>query len=203
MKANYLIRYFAAAACLITSCSKQADEPLDNTNFVSLYGSKPFKGEAKGQRSMNGQVDYNWAGDAHIALIEPTADSVSLVFLADFGDEGEINFKIRGAYRDQNFQAGENDPKSSFSISSNNLTGTIVNVSQTMDFNGRFEREKAIVTMRVQFLEEVGAFRKNAVLNLNFDTSRDMETDDGEGCAMRLVPIWSPSGVTMGMVPDC
>jgi len=29
------------------------------------------------------------------------------------------------------------------------------------------------------------------------------DVNDTEGCQMRLVPIWSPSGMTMGMVPDC
>ncbi|KGE16199.1 hypothetical protein [Sphingobacterium deserti] len=203
MKNNFLTLCIATALLLLTGCSKDGDGPSDNDDFVSLYGSKPFKGEAKGQRLLNGQVNYNWEGEARIALMEPTADSVSLLFLADFGDEGEINFKIRGAYNDGNFRAGESDPNSMFAINGNTLTGTIVNSSQSMNFNGSFEREKASVAMRVEFLEEIGAFPKNAILNLTFETSRDMTTDNGEGCEMRLVPIWSPSGVTMGMVPDC
>lgn len=204
MKKKCLSYFFAAMLLFALGCAKDEGVADRSDNFIESYGGTPFKGEAKGIRSVNGEANYTWTGDGRIVLMESTADSVSILFMADFGDEGEINFKVRGAHRDLNFQAGGEDPTQAFTVNDGQLRGKIINQDQSIDFNGDLQREKAIVHMHVEFLEETGVFPANAVLDLHFDTQRKAaEADDTEGCQMRLVPIWSPSGMTMGMVPDC
>lgn len=199
----YLSTIFIALA--LGACSK-SDQQENQEDFVSIYGGKPYKGTAKGERSANGTTNYRWEGEGRVALIEQTADSVSLVFMADFDEEGEINFKVRGRYDGQHFYtADQDDPSIYFEVSEERITSNITNDVQKMQFGGRLGREKADLTMRVEFLEASGIFPAGSELELRFETARDLATDDGDGsgCSMRLVPIWSPSGVTMGMVPDC
>lgn len=188
---------------LILSCSKDDSKALGKEDFVSLFGGNSFKGTAKGVRSEDGQNTYNWDGVGRITLMEDTADSVSLVFLADFGKEGEINFKVRGTYKGPNYSWSVQDGSSYFKVEQQRIDGLFVNAEQHMTFQGTMEQEKVQTHIRVEFLENNGVFPKGSVLDLNFDTAREIIDDDGKGCQMRLVPIWGPSGMTMGMVPDC
>lgn len=80
---------------LLGGCAKEGDTKAEN-NFDSLYGGKPFKGTAKSVLTGEGFENVNWNGDGTVTLIESSADSVSMVFLADFGNQSEINFKLRG-----------------------------------------------------------------------------------------------------------
>lgn len=189
---------------LLTGCAKENNEQEANQNFNETFGGTPFKGTATGIRSQNGADDYTWKGEGRIALIEATADSVSMVFMADFGDLGEMNFKVRGKYDRSTYRMDTTDPSIFFHIIDENISGAIKNKQQEMSFEGSLKKETASMTMRVNFKEENGPFPKGSSLKLTFDTRRTIDDgDDGEGCKMRLVPIWSPSGVTMGMVPDC
>lgn len=192
------------AALLLLGCGKDDHSDINREDFVSLYGGKPFKGTAIGLLSEAGQTTYTWNGEGRIALIEATTDSVSLVFIADFDDEGEINFKVRGAYDGTQYSTGR-DQSSYFNVQDQQIDGLIINEDQRMTFQGKMEKEKATLNMRVEFLKETGSFPQGSLLDLTFETTREIVAgdEDGEGCQMRLVPIWSPSGVTMGMVPDC
>ncbi|GHE23404.1 hypothetical protein [Sphingobacterium griseoflavum] len=188
----------------LVSCAKTDDDTAVSDSFVHNYGGKPFVGSAKGQRTVNGQVDYEWNGEGRVVLMDVTADSVSILFMADFDAEGEINFKVRGAYNATDFLADGDAPTQVFSVARERINGQVVNSAQSIVFSGNLQREKAAVHMRVEFLEGTSVFPVNSVLDLWFDTERNIsEGSDTEGCALRLVPIWSPTGVTMGMVPDC
>ncbi|MFD2970237.1 hypothetical protein [Sphingobacterium bambusae] len=204
MKIKTLSCVFAVLVLLALGCTKDDSADDQSDNFVERYGGTPFNGNAKGIRLVNGQSNYEWTGDGRIVLMESTVDSVSMLFMADFGDEGEINFKVRGAYQDLNFRAGADDPTQVFAVDDGRVSGKIVNQEQAIDFSGDLQRERASVHMRVEFLEATPVFPANSVLDLHFDTQRKVaDGGDTDGCQMRLVPIWSPSGVTMGMVPDC
>lgn len=189
----------------LQGCAKDSDGEENHADFVSNYGGRPFKGSAEGVRSQGGQANYTWQGEGRVALIEPSTDSVSLVIMADFGAEGEINFKVRGAYSDNAYRATETSGSSYFTVIDQRLKGEIDNGKQLMLFEGLLEKERADISLKVTFLEEVGTFPKDATLDLTLRTTRDASpaAGDGAGCQMRLVPIWSPSGMTMGMVPDC
>jgi hypothetical protein len=189
---------------LLTGCKKDTSEQDANQTFNETFGGKPFKGTATGIRSQNGADDYTWKGEGRVALIEATADSVSMVFMADFGDLGEMNFKVRGKYDQSTYRMDTADPNIFFRIIDEKITGTLTNTQQEMSFQGTLRQETANMVMRVNFKEENGPFPKGSSLKLSFDTRRSIDNNDnGQGCQMRLVPIWSPSGVTMGMVPDC
>lgn len=72
---------------LLSSCAKDSEEIKGQEDFVNMYGGKPFVGTAKGIRSQNGVTNYTWKGVGRVVLIEALADSVSVFFMADFGDE--------------------------------------------------------------------------------------------------------------------
>lgn len=74
-----------------------------------------------------------------------------------------------------------------------------------MRFEGMMKKEQAKMTAQIYFKEASDPFPKGSTLSLSFDTNREVsdDDDDGSGCQMRLVPIWGPNGMTMGMVPDC
>ncbi|MEJ5089257.1 hypothetical protein GEO21_04325 [Sphingobacterium faecium] len=189
---------------LLTGCTKDTSEQDADQTFNETFGGQPFKGTAIGIRSQNGADDYTWKGEGRVALIEATADSVSMVFMADFGDLGEMNFKVRGKYDQSTYRMDTTDPNIFFRIIDEKITGTLNNAQQEMSFQGTLRNETASMVMRVNFKEENGPFPKGSSLKLSFDTRRSIDNNDnGQGCQMRLVPIWSPSGVTMGMVPDC
>lgn len=203
MKNTNCLWIIALIFCL--GCSKSEPTANEAQDFVALYGGKPFKGTAKGKRSQDGQVNYQWTGEANIVLMDKTADSVSLVLMADFGEEGAINFKVRGAYDGQRFFTSDpQQPAVFFEINDGRVNSNIKNDLQTMLFSGSMSPEKAFVQMEVAFLQASGIFPAGSVFDMQFDTTREgAGADDTEGCQTRLVPIWSPSGVTMGMVPDC
>mgnify|MGYP000872849668 CR=1 FL=1 len=189
---------------IITSCTKDNNERGGIQNFNETFGGKPFKGTATGVRSQNGADDFTWNGEGQIALIEATADSVSMVFMANFGALGEMNFKVRGKYNHSTYLMDTGDPSIFFHIIDEKITGATNNAQQEMIFQGTLRKETASIDIHVNFKEENGPFPKGSSLELTFDTRRTIDDRDiGEGCQMRLVPIWSPSGVTMGMVPDC
>ena len=178
---------------LLTGCAKENNEQEANQNFNEIFGGTPFKGTATGIRSQNGANDYTWKGEGRIALIEATADSVSMVFMADFGDLGEMNFKVRGKYDRSTYRMATTDPSIFFRIIDENILGAIKNTQQEMSFEGSLKKETASMTMRVNFKAENGPFPSGSSLNLTFDTNRTIEDgDNSEGCKMRLVPIWSP-----------
>ncbi len=204
MKTTLKIIFGLLLSLSFFGCTKDETENLNDENFVSAYGGKPFKGKAKGIRSEDGQTTYEWNGDGRIAIIETTADSASIVFMADFGKEGEINFKLRGAYSGLSYQLSDQQQNPVFMISDQRIIGEITNSEQQMIFNGSMAKNQAILNVQVKFKKETGAFPEGAVLDLTIDGERTIaEEGSGEGCQMRLVPIWSPNGITMGMVPDC
>lgn len=193
-----------ACLLLLSGCTKDDDGQDANQNFNEVFGGKPYKGTAIGIRSQDGVENYTWNGEGRVALIEATADSVSIVFMADFGELGEMNFKVRGKYDHSTYRMDTTDPNIFFRITDEKITGAIDNAQQEMAFEGTMKREMTTMRMRVSFKEANGPFPKGSALDLTFDTHRRPDdNDNGEGCQMRLVPIWSPSGVTMGMVPDC
>lgn len=193
-----------ACLLLLSGCTKDNDGEDANQNFNEVFGGKPYKGTAKGVLFQNETPIYTWDGEGRIALIEATADSVSIVFMADFGNDDEMNIKLRGKLDGAAYLMETTDPDNFFRIVDEKITGQINNAQQQMIFDGSLRRETAAMNMRVTFKEATDVFPAGSVLELTFDTRRTIDdNDDGEGCQMRLVPIWSPSGVTMGMVPDC
>ncbi len=187
---------------LLLGCSKD-NMPDQGGDFATRHGGNPFKGSVVGIRSASGAETHRWDGAGRVAFIEQTADSVSLVLMADFDAVGEVNLKIRGAYGNDSFQAtGSN---LDFSIANGNIQGNAASRQQQFTFTGSITPTKSILNVRVEFLEGQEGFPQGSALELAFDTAREQPdgADDGTGCNLRLVPIWSPSGVTMGMVPDC
>lgn len=191
---------------LFLGCTKENDENINRDNFTEEYGGKPFKGSVAQELTGEGFEDINWKGDGMITLIEASDDSISVVFLADFGNQSEINFKMRGKVDGLNFRFEDDGSASFFRIVNEKISGNSESAVQKMRFDGTMKKEHAKMTAQIYFKEANGPFPKGATLSLNFNTSREISNnDDGDvsGCQMRLVPIWSPSGVTMGMVPDC
>lgn len=195
------ISWFLVLFICLLGCSKEDEQPA--ADFVTLYGGAPFKGTVTGVRSVPGSETPQWDGTGRIALIETSPDSVSLVFMADFGDIGEANLKIRGAYEHDRFEA--TGPNADFNIAGGNVDGYMANEQQTITFDGTLSREQSAVTVHVEFLQEQVGFPEGATLDLHFDVRRDLDDSPGggEGCDLRLVPVWGPSGMTLGMVPDC
>jgi len=194
-----------AVGLFCTGCSKDNSEPLDEGNFSQLFGGKPYRGTARGVRSQPNAEDYIWNGDGRIAVIEATNDSVSVVFMADFDNDGEINLKFRGKMDGADLRLEAADTESYFVISQQKIDGKIENAAQNMSFDGILQRGKADLAMSVYFKKADGTFPAGSTLNLQLNTSREIpaENDNDSGCGVRVVPIWGPNGMTMGMVPDC
>ncbi|PRD48432.1 hypothetical protein C5745_04295 [Sphingobacterium haloxyli] len=189
---------------LFLGCTKEDGQDIEDDDFSAYYGGTPFKGTASGIRLQDDQDNYTWEGTGRVALIESSLDSVSLVFMADFGNEGEINLKMRGKTEGSAFRLETEDPSNFFRVIDGKITGSTENHLQKMFFEGSMEKEQVNMAVEVQFKEAEGAFPKGSRLRLRFNTSRNItDNDNGSGCQMRLVPIWSPNGMTMGMVPDC
>lgn len=190
-----------AFICLTIACSKNDQENIDDNTFANVYGGKPYKGSVVAVRLADGTETHRWDGEGRIVFIEPTADSVSMVMLADLGSVGEINLKLRGAQRGSAFFADNENIK--FQIREEKITGNVSNAAQRMAFNGSLSPERSGLVVTVEFVAGQEGFPPGSKLEMTFDTSREADGDNGEGCTMRMVPIWSPTGVTMGMVPDC
>ncbi|MCL7987149.1 hypothetical protein M8998_04250 [Sphingobacterium sp. lm-10] len=190
---------------LFAACAKDNTESMEDRNFNKLFGGKPYIGTARGVRSQPGTADYTWNGEGRVAVIEASGDSVSVVFMADFADEGEINLKFRGKIDGSDLRLEAAGSTSYFLITNEQIDGKIENASQSMVFDGILQRGKADMTLSVYFKQTDGAFPAGSTLNLQLNTSREIPNDEDNdaGCQMRLVPIWSPNGITMGMVPDC
>ncbi|MGH2622479.1 MAG: hypothetical protein ACRDE7_02340 [Sphingobacterium sp.] len=187
-------------------CTKENDENNTRDNFTGKYGGKPLNGSVTQVLTGEGFEDINWNGEGMISLIEASDDSISIVFLADFGSQREVNFKMRGKVDGFNFRSGDDEPASFFRIVDEKITGNSESAVQEMRFDGTMKKGQAKMTAQIYFKETNHPFPKGATLSLKFNTSREITNSDGgdvSGCQMRLVPIWSPTGVTMGMVPDC
>ncbi len=196
------ILILCVAGFTLTGCTDQED-PAEREGFISRYGGKPYAGTASGVlRSQQGEELYSWNGSASIGLLEVVGDSVSMAFRADFGREGEMNFKTRGVQEGGNYVAdgGEN---SRFGITDGSIGGAVTNPVQEMAFVGSADPTQISMTMEVEFLDDSGDFPEGSVLELVFNASRTLGEEDENGCTLRMVPIWGPNGMTMGMVPDC
>lgn len=190
---------------ILGSCSKEKSNDIHPDTFKSLYGGKPFQGSATALLEREDFDDLIWEGDATVALIEPSDDSVSMVFLGDFGNKSEINFKLRGKTEGSHFRLEGTNSNIFFQINDEKITGNLDNGVQKISFEGTMGKERAKVTAHILFKKASDPFPKGAVLKLELDARREIvgDEEDGPGCQMRLVPIWGPSGMTMGMVPDC
>src|SRR5690606_9114913 len=190
---------------LLLGCTKEDDQVRESEDFSSLYGGIPYKGTVRGSLLLEGGNKLDLSGAGSIALIEDTRDSVSIVFLSDIEDLGEINIKIRGKYDRKSFYTGNENSDIYFKITDQTINGEFISETQEMTFDGRLEREQRQMKMLAVFKKETESFPKGTRLELNFNTSRDVTENDsgGSGCQMRMVPIWGPNGMTMGMVPDC
>lgn len=137
-----------------------------------------------------GFEDMSWDGDGTITLIESSDDSVSVVFLADFENLGEVNFKMRGKVNGLNFRLEEDESASFFRIVDEKISGNSESSAQEMRFDGKMQREQAKMTAQIYFKEASDPFPKGSTLRLNFDTKRKVsnnDTGDLPGCQMRLV----------------
>ncbi|WP_353126320.1 hypothetical protein [Parapedobacter pyrenivorans] len=190
---------------LLIGCSKDESKVIENDNFETLYGGRPYVGTARSIRSQQNVADYTWNGEGRVAVIESNNDSISVVFMADFDDEGEINLKFRGKMHGSELRLEAEGSDNYFVISQEEIEGQFENAGQSMAFDGVFQRGKVDLNVNVLFKQTNGAFAAGSTLNLQLNTSREIPTegDNGPGCNMRLVPIWGPAGMTMGMVPDC
>ncbi|NQD72031.1 hypothetical protein HP439_14995 [Sphingobacterium shayense] len=191
---------------LFLGCAKEIDENTNFKNFTGEYGGKPFKGSVTQVLTGKGFEDMSWDGDGTITLIEASDDSVSVIFLANFGKLGELNFKMRGKVDGLNFRIEEDESASFFRIVNEKISGNSESAAQDMRFDGTMQREQAKMTAQIYFKEASDPFPKGSTLRLNFNTKRKvMINDDGDvsGCQMRVVPIWTPDGLVMGMVPNC
>ncbi|WP_433895863.1 hypothetical protein [Sphingobacterium mizutaii] len=188
---------------LFLGCNKDDDPARGREDFNSLYGGIPYKGTVRGSIALEGDK-LDLSGDGTIALIEETKDSVSVVFLADIDDLGEINIKIRGRIDRESFYMEKENSEIFFRITDNAINGKFFSEVQEMTFDGNLSRETVHMKMTAIFKQATDSFPKGTRLELDFDSSRKVtENDDGTGCQMRMVPIWGPNGMTMGMVPDC
>ncbi|WP_156309500.1 hypothetical protein [Sphingobacterium endophyticum] len=189
---------------LLLGCAKDDDPPRENEDFNSLYGGIPYKGTVQGLISLKGNK-LNLSGVGTIALFEDSKDSVSIVFLADIDDLGEINIKIRGRFDRESFYMEKENSDIFFRIMDQTIDGKFISEVQEMSFGGNLRVDKSQMKMVAIFKQETESFPEGTRLELNFDTSRKIREndDDGSGCQMRMVPIWGPNGMTMGMVPDC
>ncbi|MBD1431444.1 hypothetical protein H8B06_01290 [Sphingobacterium sp. DN00404] len=190
---------------LLLGCTKEDNPARENEDFNSLYGGIPYKGTVQGRISLDEGNALDLSGDGSIALIEATSDSVSIVFLSDIDDLGEINIKIRGEFNSKSFHMGKESSGIYFRVVDQIINGKFTSETQDMVFEGKLEKESGQMEMVAIFKEETESFPEGTRLELNFDTSRKIteNDDDGPGCQMRMVPIWDPNGMTMGMVPDC
>lgn len=189
---------------MLTGCGKSEQALPVGDRFGDQFGGMPYLGDATGELFIDGSLMYTWDGEATVSAIEQTADSVSLVFQADFGDEGEINLKIRGRDQHGNFLLEETGAV--LRIIDGAISGSFENAAQTISFSGDADKRYVFANIDVLFNQSTDVFPAGSTLKLAFHTSRDVEVEhpgDGNGCQMRLVPIWSPNGMTMGMVPDC
>ncbi|GGC14397.1 hypothetical protein GCM10011386_02660 [Parapedobacter defluvii] len=190
------------ALALLMGCSKDENEQLGKGRFGEQFGGTPYRGDATGELFVDDELIYVWEGSATVSAIEQTADSVSLVFLANFGDEGEVNLKMRG--RDHNGDFLLESPDGVLHVVDSKISGRIENTAQTIALSGDVHERYVSADIEVLFNQGTDVFPAGSMLKLAFRTSRETEdTGDGDGCTMRLVPIWSPNGMTMGMVPDC
>jgi len=203
MKRNLFIPFtLLMATAMLMGCSKDENEPLGEGRFGDQFGGTPYRGDATGELFIDDELVYVWEGTATVSAIEQTADSVSLVFQADFGDEGEINLKMRG--RDHNGDFILESPGGILSIVDGTISGRLENAAQTIALSGDVREQSVFADFEVLFNQRTEVFPAGSTLKLAFRTSREAEhTGGGNGCTMRLVPIWSPNGMTMGMVPDC
>ena len=194
---------FLIVAIISLGCSKDSNQP--DQGFTSLYGGVPYKGTVIGRVSIDGGNELALSGKGSIALIEATKDSVSIVFLSDLNRLGEINIKIPGKFDGDSFYMEDENPNIYFKVTDQNIDGKSISESQEMTFQGKLERERGQMKMVAVFKQETESFPKGTRLELNFDTNRDVSNNNGDvkGCPTRLVPVWSPTGVVMGMVPDC
>lgn len=199
------ILYSILLLTMFAACSKDENHDFENMTFQELYGGRPYRGTAKAIITGVGATEQTIDGDGRIVLMDETADSVSLVFLADFGKTGEVNMKLRGKQDGNSFRVeGDNIP-GFFRVSNESIQGNIDNPIQTMKFAGTLKREQGILQLEVYFKEATESFPQGSSLKLHLETSRKLpqEGDDTSGCQTRVVPIWGPNGMTMGIVPDC
>lgn len=205
MTTNVLASFAAVLAIIVfMGCSKSEKPQPAQSRFGDQFGGTPYLGDATGELFIDGSLRYTWEGNATVSAIEQTADSVSLVFQANFGDAGEINLKIRG--RDHNGNFLLESPGAVLRIIEGDISGMFENAAQTISFSGDVRERYVFADVDVLFNESTDVFPSGSTLKLAFRTSREVEGGDpsgGDGCTMRLVPVWSPTGLTMGMVPDC
>lgn|GEM_PF-801169 len=194
--------YLIATILVMGGCSKDNSEGDGKDSFISAYDGTPFRGTSKGMVVI-GNSSRTWNGKSSIALTDIKADSASMVFRADFGDDATINFMLRG--REQGMSLiSDASATSNFRIADRNISGKVNNPSQEIVLEGTSSANKIFMTMKVTFKEETDGFPKGTVLTVSFDAERESgDGNGGEGCQLRMVPIWGPNGMTMGMVPDC
>ena len=190
---------------LFLGCAKENDQTNQDEDFTAFYGGIPYKGTVSGRVSIDGGNNLDLSGKGSIALIEATKDSVSIVFMSNIDRLGEINIKIPGKFDRKSFYMEDENPLIYFKIIEQNIDGKSISDSQEMTFEGKMEKTRGQMKMVAVFKKETESFPKGTRLELNFDTNRDISNSNGDvgGCGTRLVPVWSPNGVVMGMVPDC
>ena len=194
----------AFAIAVITGCSKNEDPQPTQSSFGDQFGGTPYLGDVTGKLFIDGSLQYTWEGNATVSAIEQTADSISLVFQADFGDEGVINLKIRGQDDNGNFLL--ESPGIVFRVVNNDIFGQFENEAQKLSFSGELHERDVTTDVDVLFNEDTEVFPAGSTLKLAFHATREIAVDDpnaSNGCGMRLVPLWSPGGLTLGLVPDC
>ncbi len=188
------------------ACQKNDSDDLSNQNFYGLYGGRPYRGAAKAViNAPTVDRDVVLDGDGRIALMDSSGDSVSIVFMADFGQQGEVNLKLRGKINGADFHMGDSDRQNFFNVRGEAMDGKVINAIHEMAFSGKMRRDQTSMRCEVNFKEADGIFPKGSTLHLTFETSRKIpsSSDEGTGCQTRVVPIWGPNGMSMGIVPDC
>src|SRR5690606_29765890 len=131
------------------SCHKNEKPDPAQRRFGDQFGGTPYRGDATGKLFIDGSLQHTWEGNATVSAIEQTADSLSIVFQADFGDEGAINLKIRG--QDQNGKFLLESPGAVFQIIDSDIFGQFENEVQTLSFSGDFRERHVFADVDVLF----------------------------------------------------
>ncbi|MFT2007887.1 hypothetical protein ACMA1I_04365 [Pontibacter sp. 13R65] len=202
-KSHLLLRFMACySLLLLLSCKK--DYAAEQT-FIQKYNGEPYKGTAAVTINTGASPGNTVNGTSSAQLMEVRGDSATVVITTKLSNINSLNLKIKGKQDKEVWSSAEGELNLQISPQGI-ISGQTTTQQEQYDFEGSMTETNFILKMHVVQLKQIDNLPAGTQLTVTYNAQREKHENSSGGkgnCRTVVRPISTPTGVVMGMVPEC
>ncbi|TXK52143.1 hypothetical protein FVR03_01605 [Pontibacter qinzhouensis] len=194
--------FFWCMLLLLLGCNR--DEEATET-FIQKVDGEPYKGTASIQVNTGKGPGNTIEGTTSFQLMDVKGDSATIAITTKLPNNNTLNLKIKGKQDGQAWQSGEKEL--TFHVSAQGIiSGETTTPQEKFKFDGSLSETNLVLKTHIVQLVQVDEFPAGTELMIMHNAQRELKqggNGSSGGCNLVLRPISTPTGLVMGMVPEC